>query len=131
MGSAFLDLTRDFGGAILQAIMGGVLAGACARQMKADLSSLSPAQAAGRSDAAQQLTGSFEGAADVAKSYPSAAAEQIVHAASVAFTDGKTLAIGVALLMTLIGLVLVLVVYPRRDAEEAYYIFSVQSAKPS
>lgn len=131
MGSAFLDLTRDFGGAILQAIMGGVLAGAYARQMKADLSSLSPAQAAQvSSDAAQQLTGSFEGAADVAKSYPSAAAEQIVHAASVAFTDGKTLAIGVALLMTLIGLVLVLVVYPRRDAEEAYYV-SVQSAKPS
>ena len=30
MGSAFLDLTRDFGGAIMQAIMGALLAGAYA-----------------------------------------------------------------------------------------------------
>jgi ABC-type transporter Mla subunit MlaD len=61
----------------------------------------------------------------VAKSYPTYT-DQIVKAAAVAFTDGKTLAIGVALAMTLIGLVLVLVVYPRRDAEEGYYA-TVQS----
>jgi MFS family permease len=126
MGSAFLDLTRDFGGAIMQAVMGGLLAGAYARQMTADLVGLPADQAARVStETATALTSSFQGAAEVAKSYP-AYSDQIVNAAAVAFTDGKTLAIGVALAMTLIGLVLVLFVYPRRDAEEAYYA-TVQS----
>jgi DHA2 family multidrug resistance protein-like MFS transporter len=121
MGSAFLDLTRDFGGAIMQAVMGGLLAAAYARQMTADLVALPADQAASVStETATALTSSFQGAAEVAKSYP-AYTDQIVNAAAVAFTDGKTLAIGVALAMTLIGLVLVLVVYPRRDDEEAYY----------
>lgn len=121
MGSAFLDLTRDFGGAILQAIMGGILAGAYARQMAADLASLPADQAAKvSSEASTALTSSYEGAAEVAKQYPSYS-DQIVKAAADAFTDGKTLAIGVALVLTLIGLILVLVVYPRKDSEEAYY----------
>lgn len=122
MGSAFLDLTRDLGGAILQAIMGGILAAAYATRVAADLAGLTPAQAEQvSSQAAQQMTASFEGAAEVAKSFPAAAAGQIVASASTAFTDGKTAAIGVALLLTLMGLALVLFVYPRRDREEAYY----------
>lgn len=122
MGSAFLDLTRDFGGAILQAIMGGILAATYATRIAADLAGLTPDQAEQvSSQAAQQMTSSFEGAAEVAKSFPSDAAGQIVAAASTAFTDGKTAAIGVALLLTLVGMALVLVVYPRRDREEAYY----------
>jgi MFS family permease len=121
MGSAFLDLTRDFGGAIMQAIMGGLLAGAYARQMTADLSSLPAAEAAKvSSETATALTSSFQGAAQVATQYPTYG-DQIVSAASTAFTEGKSLAIGVALAMTLIGLVLVLLVYPRREAEESYY----------
>jgi hypothetical protein len=121
MGSAFLDLTRDFGGAIMQAIMGGLLAGAYARQMTTDLSSLPAAEAAKvSSETATALTSSFQGAAQVATQYPTYA-DQIVSAASTAFTEGKSLAIGVALAMTLVGLVLVLVVYPRREAEETYY----------
>ena len=35
--------------------------------------------------------------------------------------QGKSAAIAVALLMTLVGLALVLIVYPRKQAEEAYY----------
>jgi EmrB/QacA subfamily drug resistance transporter len=121
MGSAFLDLTRDFGGAILQAIMGGILAGAYARQMTADLVSLPADQAAKVSaETSTALTSSFQGAAEVAKQYPSYA-DQIVNAASTAFTEGKSLAIAVALFLTLVGLVLVLVVYPRKAPEEAYY----------
>ncbi|MEI6362232.1 MAG: MFS transporter [Actinomycetes bacterium] len=121
MGSAFLDLTRDFGGAIMQAIMGGILAGAYARQMTASLASVPPEQAAQVSaDTSTALTSSFQGAAEVAKEYPTYS-DQIIKAASTGFTDGKSLAIAVALFMTLIGLVLVLVVYPRKTAEEAYY----------
>jgi DHA2 family multidrug resistance protein-like MFS transporter len=130
MGSAFLDLTRDFGGAIMQAIMGGLLAGAYARQMTADLAALPADQAASVSTAtATALTSSFQGATEAAASYP-AYADQIVNAAAVAFTDGKTVAIAVALVMTLVGLMLVLFVYPRRTEEEAYYA-TVQSAGTS
>jgi len=121
MGSAFLDLTRDFGGAIMQAIMGGLLAGAYARQMTADISSLPAAQASQvSSDTATALTSSFQSATEVAKQYPTYS-DQIVSAAATAFTDGKTWAIAVALLMTLIGLGLVLFVYPHKAKEEAYY----------
>lgn len=128
MGSAFLDLTRDLGGAILQAIMGGLLAAAYASRIAADLTGLPPAESSQIStQAAQQMTSSFEGAAEVAQSYPASAQEQIVSAASAAFISGKSLAIGVALLLTLLGMVLVLFVYPRRDKEEAYYA-SVQEA---
>ncbi len=131
MGSAFLDLTRDLGGAIIQAIMGGLLAAAYASKIAADLAGLPPDQASQIStDAAQQMTASFEGAAEVAQSYPASAQAQIISAASEAFIDGKSLAIGVALLLTLLGMVLVFFVYPRRDKEEAYYA-SVQEATPT
>ena len=121
MGSAFLDLTRDFGGAIMQAIMGALLAGAYAARIGADLAALPPQDAAKVSDdTADALTSSFQSAEQVAQQYPDYAS-QITSAAADAFTSGKSAAIAVALLMTLIGLVLVLVVYPRKDAEEAYY----------
>lgn len=128
MGSSFLDLTRDFGGAIMQAIMGALLAGAYARQITADLASLPADQAAKvSSETATALTSSYQAASEVAKQYPSYS-DQIVSAAGTAFTEGKSLAIAVALLMTLIGLVLVLFVYPRRQAEEAYYASVLEKA---
>ena len=121
MGSAFLDLTRDFGGAIMQAIMGALLAGAYAARIGADLAALSPQDAAKVSDdTADALTSSFQSSEQVAQQYPDYAS-QITAAAADAFTSGKSAAIAVALLMTLIGLALVLFVYPRKDAEEAYY----------
>jgi MFS transporter, DHA2 family, multidrug resistance protein len=121
MGSAFLDLTRDFGGAILQAIMGGLLAAAYASRMTADLAGLPPDTATQVStQTAQALTSSYESAEQVAAANPQYAT-QITNAAAQAFTDGKTAAIGIALLLTLVGLVLVLLVYPRKQAEEAYY----------
>jgi MFS family permease len=121
MGSAFLDLTRDFGGAIMQALMGTLLAFAYAQQMRGDLASL-PANEAAQvsSDASAQLVSSYEGAAAVARDYP-AHADTIVTAAAEAFSHGKSLAIGVALLLTLGGLLLVILRYPRKADEEAYY----------
>ena len=49
-------------------------------------------------------------------------------AAAQAFTDGKSLAIAAALVLTLIGLLLVIVVFPRRARELAYYESIQQSA---
>jgi hypothetical protein len=121
MGSSFLDLTRDFGGAILQALMGGLLAAAYASHMLASISS-APSDEASKipNQVADQLTGSFTSAADVAQQYPQYSTE-ILSAASQAFTDGKSIAIMVALAMTLIGLVLVLVRFPGKAKEEAFY----------
>jgi hypothetical protein len=122
MGSAFLDLTRDLGGAVMQAIMGALLAAAYAFQIRTDLSNLSPAEAAKVSDqTAAQLTSSFEGAASVASKYGEPTSTRIIDAASVAFTEGKSAAILIALVMTLLGLALVLFVYPGKSKEEAYY----------
>jgi hypothetical protein len=121
MGSAGLDLTRDFGGAILQAAMGGLLAAAYAARMRADLAALPPDQAQQVSTSvAHQLTGSFEGSASVAASFPDYA-QQILNAASTAFTDGKNAAIIVALAMSVIGFVLVVTVFPGKRKEDAHY----------
>ena len=49
-------------------------------------------------------------------------------AAAQAFTDGKSLAIGAGLALTLIGLLLVIVVFPRKARELAYYETIQQSA---
>ena len=49
-------------------------------------------------------------------------------AAAQAFTDGKSLAIAAALVLTLIGLLLVIVVFPRKARELAYYESIQQSA---
>ena len=122
MGSAFLDLTRDLGGAIVQAFMGAVLAGAYAVRISKDLSALPASEASKVSQAtAEQLTSSFEGAQSVASQYSGSTAQTILDSAAVAFTEGKSGAMGIALILTLLGLLLVLFVYPRREAEEAYY----------
>jgi DHA2 family multidrug resistance protein-like MFS transporter len=121
MGSAGLDLTRDFGGAILQAAMGGLLAVSYAASMRADLASLPAQQAAQVSTSiSNQLTGSFEGSASVAEAFPQYS-KQILAAASTAFTDGKDAAILVALAMSVIGFVLVVTVFPGKKKEDAHY----------
>jgi hypothetical protein len=89
--------------------------------MYADLAALPADQASAVSvSVTNQLTGSFEGSAAVARSFPEYS-QQIVAAASNAFTDGKDAAILVALAMSLIGFVLVIVVFPGKSREDAHY----------
>jgi hypothetical protein len=130
MGSSFLDLTRDFGGAILQALMGALLAAAYASQMLNSISS-APSDEASKltNQVADELTSSFTSAADVAQQYPQYSTD-ILTAASQAFTDGKSVAIVVALAMTLIGLVLVLARFPGKAKEEAFYE-QIQAMEPA
>jgi MFS transporter, DHA2 family, multidrug resistance protein len=122
MGSAFTDLPRDFGGSVMNAIMGSALAVAYGAAIGRDLVGLTPEQSQTLgAKAAQQMTGSFEGAEEVAGQYPAKVAEQIVSAAAQAFVDGKQWAVSIALLFALGSLVLVLVAYPRRDAERDFF----------
>ena len=128
MGSGFLDLTRDLGGAILQAVMGGVLAAAYAASVAKQLAALPAQQAAQVSQQiSQQLTSSFTSAEQVGAQYPSAQ-QQIVAGAAEAFDGGKSAAIAIALVLTVVGLVLVIAIFPRRDKENAYYATILESA---
>ena len=122
MGSAFLDLTRDFGGAVLQALLGGMLAGVYVSRMQSDINGLPPAQADQvTTQIADSLTASFGDAAHVAAQYPANVGDQIIKAAAQAFTDGKSAAMGMALLLSIVGLLLVVFLFPKRTDEEAYY----------
>ncbi|MGB3673774.1 MAG: MFS transporter [Candidatus Nanopelagicales bacterium] len=122
MGSAFTDLTRDFGGAIMQAIMGTLLAVVYANYFRNAFANLPPQEAANLSqEAAEQMVGSYQGAEQVAQSYPQASAERVIAAANEAFTEGKSVAYILALVLTLLALVLVLWKYPRRAQERAFF----------
>ncbi len=122
MGSAFVDLTRDFGGAIMQATMGALLAVTYAGYFARAFASLPPDQAdrLGQ-DAAQQISSSYSGALEVAKGFPQADAQQLVAAAAKAFTEGQAAAVSVGLVLTLAALGLVWWKYPRRAEEEAFF----------
>jgi len=120
MGSASADLTKDLGGAVFQAILGTLLTIAYADYFTRAFTKLPTEQAEklGRT-AAAEIASSYAGARHVAATLPGSDAGQLVAAARDAFTAGKTTAIGFSLGATLIGIVLVLWKYPRREAEEA------------
>jgi carbohydrate-selective porin OprB len=122
MGSAFLDLTRDFGGAVIQALMGALLAVAYAGSIKTQLSALPASdQSVVTGELTDKLTSSYSSAVDVSQGYSSKVAQEIVEGAAMAFTDGKSAAIAVALGLTLIGLTASLLFFPDKEKEEAYY----------
>jgi hypothetical protein len=122
MGSASNDLQRDFGGALFQAVMGTLLAVEYTRYFTKAFAGLPPQQAQQLSQqAVATISQSFTGAEEVAKQFPQAQAQQLVAAAQQAFVDGKTAAILFAVIASLIGLVLVLLLYPNKQDEEATY----------
>jgi MFS transporter, DHA2 family, multidrug resistance protein len=122
MGSASNDLQRDFGGALFQAVMGTLLAVEYTRYLTKAFAGLPPQQAQQLSQqAAATISQSFTGAEEVAKQFPQAQADQLIAAAQQAFVDGKTAAILFAVIASLIGLVLVLFLYPNKRDEEATY----------
>jgi DHA2 family multidrug resistance protein-like MFS transporter len=132
MGSASNDLQRDFGGALFQAVMGTLLAVEYTSYFTKAFAGLPPQQAQQLSQqAAATISQSFTGAEEVAKQFPQAQAEQLVAAAQQAFVDGKTAAILFAVIASLIGLVLVLLLYPnKRDEEATYARVAGQQANP-
>ena len=122
MGSAFTDLTRDFGGSVMNAIMGSALAVAYSAAISKVLATLTPSQSADLgTTATQELLGSFEGAQEVARGYPAEVSDQIISAASQAFVDGKDLAVSIALVLAVASAFLVWFAYPRKPEELAFF----------
>ncbi len=125
MGSATTDLQRDLGGAVMQSILGALLALRYSRYFTDAFAHL-PAQERARlgEDTAALIKSSFGSAAEVAKLHPGADAEKIMAGAERAFTAGSDMAIGAALAAVVLGLTLVLVFFPgkrREDEMEAEY----------
>jgi len=122
MGSAFTDLTRDFGGAIMQSAMGAVLAIVYASYFTKAFAALPPNEASQLSESAsEQIIGSFQGAESVAQSFPQAGSERIIAAASQAFTEGKSVAYALALTLILLAVGLVAWKYPKKQAEDEFF----------
>lgn len=122
MGSASNDLQRDFGGAFFQAVMGTLLAVQYTSYFTKAFASLPPDQADQLSkQAVASISQSFTGAAQVAKQFPQAQAQDIINAAKQAFLDGKTAALIFATLAAGVGFLVVFFFYPPREVEDATY----------
>ena len=127
MSSASLDLTKDLGGAVFQALLGSLLAITYSKYFSAAFAALPATEAQALGNRAALLIGSsYEGAESVAKTMPSADATQLIEAANAAFTQGKSAAITCALFSVLVGLILVWWRYPNID-EERRLIAGVQA----
>jgi hypothetical protein len=129
MSSASADLTKDLGGAVFQAVLGSFLAIAYAVAMGRALSSesigLSSAQVA-------QTESSFEDAQAVVSSLSGTSASDLLTTAQDAFTAGKDLSVGVALVCVFVGLALVLIKYPKVEKErEIFGEIQSQNAQPA
>ncbi|WP_157521520.1 MFS transporter [Mycobacterium sp. ACS4331] len=122
MGSSFTDLTRDFGGALIQALMAGALTITYSSAMMTSYASL-PAEEAERTSqaAAEGIAGSYQKAESVAGSYPPASAEGLLRDAATAFSTGKTYAFVIAIVLVALALIAVWRWYPGREREAAVF----------
>ena len=116
MASGTADLQRDLGGAIMQSILGALLAaGYTSAFAKTIAGNPNGSQI---SDSVQnQLTKSFSSAADVAQQYPQYA-KQIVAAARQSFVDGANWAYAAGMIAVVLGAILVFFMFPKKDREE-------------
>ncbi|MFZ1363058.1 MAG: MFS transporter [Candidatus Nanopelagicales bacterium] len=122
MGSSFTDLTRDFGGALIQALMAVALTVAYSSSMMSSYSSL-PADEAARTsqEAAAAIAGSYQKASAVAETYPPASGEGLLADAASAFSTGKTYSFIIAVGLIVISLLVVAIWYPRREEEQQIF----------
>jgi EmrB/QacA subfamily drug resistance transporter len=119
MASGTADLQRDLGGAIMQSILGALLAAGYASAFTDVISGLSSSQQAQISDEVEsELLKSFSSAATTAESYPEYA-DQIVQAARDSFTQGQNWAYLAGLIAIGLGFLLVFFAFPKHDAERA------------
>jgi EmrB/QacA subfamily drug resistance transporter len=117
MASGTADLQRDLGGAVMQSILGVLLAAGYAAAFAATIASLPPSESSQISDeVVTQLQSSFAGASQVAEQYPQYA-DQIVEAARQSFLDGSNWAYLAGMVASVLGAVLVALAFPGRDRE--------------
>ncbi|MEP6759722.1 MAG: MFS transporter [Actinomycetota bacterium] len=114
MASGTADLQRDLGGAIMQSILGALLATGYAAAMSAQISA---APQSINDNVQAQLTKSFASAESVGAQYPQYAT-QITAAAKAAFLQGDGWAYVAGIVAILLGAVLVRFCFPDRAGEE-------------
>ncbi len=115
MASATADLQRDLGGAIMQSILGALLAAGYATAFAKQIAA-SPNASQVSTSVENQLTKSFSSAANTASQYPQYA-KQITSAAKSSFVDGANWAYTAGIIAILIGAALVFFMFPDRDGE--------------
>jgi MFS transporter, DHA2 family, multidrug resistance protein len=116
MASGTADLQRDLGGAIMQSILGALLAAGYASAANAAIGVAPNASQASQS-VQSQLTKSFDGAIAVAQQYPQYA-NQITAAAKTSFLQGDQWAYLAGIIAVLLGGVLVFFAFPKQQEEE-------------
>jgi hypothetical protein len=120
MASATADLQRDLGGAIMQSLLGALLAAGYATAFtKLIAGSSSSGDCSGSnvtSGVESQLTKSFSSAANTAAQYPNCS-KQIIAAAKTSFIDGADWAYVAGLVAIVLGAALVFFMFPKRDGE--------------
>ena len=116
MASGTADLQRDLGGAIMQSILGALLAAGYATAFTAAIAA-APDKQQITTGVQNELTKSFSSAADTAKQYPQYA-KQITAAAKTSFLKGDQWAYTVGIIAILAGLALVFFRYPKKKQEE-------------
>jgi EmrB/QacA subfamily drug resistance transporter len=127
VGSAATDLTRDFGGALFQSIMGAVLAAGYAASFDSQLAATSGADQI-TTATKETLTRSYSGAVEIADKYPQYKAE-ILNAGQQAFVDGSHLGFAVGVAGALLAIAITWFFFPRQAAELATYA-KVAGKKP-
>jgi hypothetical protein len=122
MASGTADLQRDLGGAIMQSILGSLLAAGSASAVSDLISdNLSTSQQdAIRGTLESEPTTTFAAAEAIAAQLPSEYqqyADEITQAAKISFVDGQDWAYLAGLAAIALGFLLVLVMFPKHDGE--------------
>ena len=113
MASATADLQRDLGGAVMQAILGALLTAGYAASFAA-LAAGAPQPVS--ADTLSQLQKSFSSAEAMATQYPQYS-EAITTAAQESFLAGANWAYAAGMIAVIVGIVLVVWKFPKRDDE--------------
>jgi hypothetical protein len=116
MASGTADLQRDLGGAIMQSVFGALLTAGYAAAIASAIAA-APNKAQISASIQNQLEKSFSSATAVAHQYPHYASA-ITAAAKTSFLHGADWAYAAGVAATVIGIVLVFFLFPRKDAEQ-------------
>lgn len=130
MASATADLQRDLGGAVMQSLLGAVLAAGYATAIRSAIAGAPAAEQATVTDGiSAALQRSFGSATDLASRYPQYATD-ISSAAQSSFLTGANWAYAVGIVAMAVGALVVALFYPGR-AEERRLVASYAVADGS
>lgn len=121
MASGTGDLQRDLGGSIMQSLLGAILTAGYASAITTAIANAPEAEKAQiTSEITDALQKSFGSASDLASKYPQYS-QEILTAAKESFLAGADWAYIAGFTAMMIGVVLVLIAFPKKDAERALY----------